>query len=97
MPPPRDDSQTPAITAWERRNLKRAYKYRVIQAFIDADGIPHLAGEEWLFNGSKFSRFENEYLLSVRIGPDVRWIRLSCDADQQDRILRHFTEYVTPI
>src|SRR5260221_10518727 len=89
-----DDRSTQAISAWERCNLKRGQGYRVTKAFTDADGMQHVAGEEWAFIGSKFSRFEDEYILSICIEPSsIQSLRLSCAVDQQDEVVKHFGEY----
>jgi hypothetical protein len=82
----------------QRLHLVPDQQYRVIKPFTDADATPHLAGEEWTFIGSKFSRFEDEYVIFVRFGSGItQSFGLICEESKQYEIVRHFREYVTKI
>jgi hypothetical protein len=71
-------------------------RYRVVKAFVDADGTLHPVGEEWTYIDRKFSRFEDEYIVSVRFASGLAGsFGLICEEDKQYAIVRHFDEYVT--
>ena len=68
--------------------------YRVIKAFRDGDADEHLVGEEWVFLGSWFNKFYDEYFFWVRFTSDEEWkIPLVCEKDRQEEILVHWQNY----
>ncbi|MGC8542005.1 MAG: hypothetical protein ACP5QA_15450 [Phycisphaerae bacterium] len=93
-----DDLAFPDAESSERLHLEIEQKYRVTKPFVDADGKRHTTGEEWVFTGSKFSRFEDEYIISIRLTSGAfESFGLICEEDKQYEIIRNFREYVTRI
>jgi hypothetical protein len=45
--------------------LKQGQWYRVIQAFVDADGDAHSVGEEWLILGTMICNYDSEVIFAV--------------------------------
>jgi len=77
--------------------LRRGEKYRVKASFVDADGAQHTTGEEWTFIGCKFSPFDNEYTLCVRIpSGEIKLLPLLADPQRQERydVIKNFNKYV---
>jgi hypothetical protein len=95
---PKDEVKSSHVEPSNRLQLVEGQTYRVIRSFIDADGLSHPVDEEWSFIGTKFSRFENEYIVSIRprIG-GVETFGLICEEDQQYDMVRHFSDYVARI
>lgn len=72
--------------------------YRVTRQFSDADGRRHPVGEEWTLVGSKFSRFEDEHVISVRFASgETLTFGLICEEPEQYEVVRHFCDYVSEI
>lgn len=95
---PKEKFTTSDMAPSERLRMVRGQKYRVTRAFTDADGVLHPVGEEWTFTASKFSRFEDEYVISVQfeLGGVVSF-GLICQEDRQYGVIRNFSEYVMAI
>ena len=95
---PKDEIAFPDIESSKRLHLVSGQTYRVTKQFTDADGRHHSAGEEWTFMGSKFSRFEDEYVISIRVGSgSIESFGLICEDDKQYEIVKRFYEYVSQI
>lgn len=93
-----NEIEFPDTASSKRLGLVHGQKYCVIETFLDADGNAHATGEEWVFVGSKFSRFENEYILTVRVrSGGAESFGLICDVDKQGDVVQHIREYVRRI
>lgn len=71
--------------AWEP--LRRGWRYRVVRAFTDEQGIIHPPGEEWIYRGYSYLPYDAGLTLFVKLsGDDGFWgIRLcGLDPDQRD-------------
>jgi hypothetical protein len=69
--------------------------YRVIKTFRDGDADEHPVGEEWVFLGSWFNKFENESLFWVRLDCGEEWkIPLVWEKDRHEEILVHWQDYL---
>jgi hypothetical protein len=88
----------PPPSQWEKSCLVRGERYRLLRTFSDADGLKHVIGEEWQFLSSMFSRYDNEYLLSVRLvsGGECR-IRLRYEAGKEKEVIDRFHEFIERI
>ena len=83
---------------WERGYLARGQRYRVVRPFVDVDGDMHPVGEEWIFLGSGFSRFEDDLFLFVRMLADDEWeFCLRWRPGFQLEIIENFLSYVNPV
>lgn len=90
---PNDDAQSS-----RRLHLVPGRTYRVRKQFSDADGGQHAIGEEWAFIGSKFSRFEDEHIISIRSAScATKSFGLIYEESEQYEIIRHFRDYVTEL
>lgn len=95
---PKEKFTASDMASSERLRIVRGQRYRVTRAFTDADGVLHPVGEEWTFTASKFSRFEDEYVISVRFDAGgTMSFGLICQEDRQYGIIRNFSEYVVAI
>ena len=87
----------PSEWDWETNRLVRGQSYRVIKAFVDADGDRHSIGEEWCFITSMFSRFEDELVICVRSKADEEWkVPMVWTPNAQQEIIENFNCYVVP-
>lgn len=89
---------TPSEGGWERGRLARGQTYRVVKAFHDADGQEHLVGEEWLFLGAMFNKFDDELAICIRLVGGEEWkIPLIWSEDEQGDTLENWQNYVMRI
>jgi hypothetical protein len=66
----------------------RGERYRVIKPFSDADGDDHPVGEEWLFIGIKFSKFDDELMICIQLSSqDEAIIPLIWREDGQQEVI----------
>ena len=76
--------------------MVRGGQYRVINTFVDAYGHSHAVGEHWEFIATMFSKFDDELTLCVRTSDGKEWtISLRWLPGLQEKIIEHFSEYVT--
>jgi hypothetical protein len=88
----------PSQWDWERSHLVRGQRYRVVKAFVDAEGDQHPVGEDWVFLMGMFSRFDNELSLCVRLASGDEWrIPLVWKPEAQQEIIENFLQYVAPV
>src|SRR5581483_8327776 len=81
----------PSDWSWERTRLARGKTYRVIRSFADADGQEPPVGEEWVFLGEMFNKFDDELTVCIRSGGDEEWrIPFIWRADKQEEVLEHW-------
>ncbi len=96
--PPGTHSPSWAPTNWEKARLVRGRRYRIVKAFVDADGDPHQEGEEWSFVASAFSRQDDELMVCVRRSDMAEWrILLFWRPEAQQEIIENFCQYVRPV
>jgi hypothetical protein len=75
--------------------LVQGARYRVIRRFQDADGTLHPTGEEWMFVGGIFSKFDDEMTLCIQKSDGNDWkIPLSWRIEEQKSVLEHPQEYL---
>ncbi|SRR5579871_660094 len=85
-------------TPWEGPHAARGQRYRVVKAFIDADGDHHAIGEEWMFLYSTFSRFDEILTLFIRWDSNDEWgLPLSWDQPANADVIDNFSSYAAPI
>lgn len=86
----------PSDNSWETRHgLIREHKYRVVDAFVDADGDLHSVGEEWIFICGMFSKFDDQITVCVRRENDGDWkIPLIWNRQDQQKVIENFESYV---
>ena len=83
---------------WERSVLVRGREYRIVKEFVDADGDQHHVGENWVFIGSAFSRYDGLVILMVQFPGGDEWkIPLLETSSAQHAVIQNFLEYVAPI
>jgi hypothetical protein len=88
----------PSKWDWESSMLHRQSRYRVIQSFVDADGDRHPVGEEWLFVGSTFCRYDEELTLVVRLAEGTEWkIPLVWRPEFQQETIDSFRNFIQPL
>jgi hypothetical protein len=93
-----DNPIPPTKWDWEKTRLIRGKRYRVIKAFLDADGDRHEVGEAWTFVTSMFSRFDDELTICVRQESDDEWrIRMFWKPEAQQEVIEDFLNYVALI
>jgi hypothetical protein len=82
-------------THWEAGCMERNRAYRVVQPFLDADGDLHDVGEEWIFLGAMFSRYDDELVLGVQLNGQEYRISLLWKPEAQESVVENFTRYVS--
>ena len=83
---------------WEVGHVERGRRYRVIQAFQDADGDNHPIGEEWKLISTGFNKFDNELDLRIRDKSEIDWIiPLGWDTDRQQDVLEDWSKFVSAV
>jgi hypothetical protein len=68
--------------------------YRVIQSFVDYDGIIHSVGEVWTYQGTNFLPYDDGLTLHVLVNNRALAYRLQWRKEEQAYIIEHFKEYV---
>ena len=87
----------PSEYGWEKSRLTRGQRYRIIKPFTDADGHWHQIGEEWIFLGASFSKFDDELTLCTAGQDATEWqIPLTWKDDKQQDVIEDCEEYFTP-
>lgn len=83
---------------WERRGyLVQGQLYRVVTAFVDADGDEHPVDEEWEYLGGAFNKFYNEVEFWIRRASGEEWmIPLIWHPDNQQDVIEHTQRYIVP-
>ncbi len=85
----------PTQRDWEFGRLERGHRYRVVKAFVDADGDRHDVGEEWVFVTQMFSKLDDELTICVRSESNEEWrIPMSWKPDAQQDTIEGFRHYV---
>jgi hypothetical protein len=78
--------------------LVRGQAYRVTRHFVDAEGDAHPVGEEWVFLGGTFNKFEDEVGIWVRLASGEEWNLPSIwTPDKQQGVIEHLREYVAEV
>src|SRR5437868_3951624 len=81
-------------TEWERHNTPSGATFEITQAFKDADGDLHPAGERWILLGTRFNKFDNEIELGVRAPDGADWLmRLGWDKERQGAVIDEWSSY----
>ena len=72
--------------------------YRVVQPFVDFDGVAHPAGEEWVFLGSRCQVYDDGLSLFVSLDGEQEWhIRMRKTDHDQGAILAAFAGHVVEV
>lgn len=88
----------PSEWSWERQQLVRGQRYRVIRPFVDGNGDPHVVGDEWVFVHAMFSKFDDLLTLCIWRASGGEWtVPLFWKKDRQEEIVKHFDDYVMRI
>ncbi|HEY4145301.1 hypothetical protein [Pinirhizobacter sp.] len=86
----------PSPNSWESRHgLVRGKQYRVVKAFVDADGDAHPVGEKWTFISADFSKFDDQIQIVVHLLEGTDWkIPLIWKSEMQAVIIEHIQSYL---
>ncbi len=89
LPPPDEFS-------WEHGRINRHRTYTVVTSFSDADGDLHIPGEQWMFLGSMFSKFDDLLTICIKQSNGTEWrIPLVWGTAKQGRVIEYFVpDYV---
>ena len=70
--------------------------YLVIKPFTDYDGIVHVVGEIWTYEGTNFLPYDDGLTLHVLLDDKAVVYRLQWRKEEQAEIIENFKAYVEP-
>lgn len=76
------------------KHLVTERDYAVVRAFVDFDGGRHEAGERWTFVGYSFLPYDDGLSLFVKIGGEIRHIRMQWREEEQGPVIDALQDYV---